>query len=193
MDYNLDFEKLLYYDISSKSCLRWREEKRSGKNYQVIHVEKDAEAGNLVFNINGNPSHIDIRIGKNTYKANRIIWILHNNTLKNNEVIDHLDGNPHNNLIGNLQSKTHAKNMRNCKKFSTNTSGHTGIFWSESQSCKRYKAFYTNLEGKKIVKSFTIFKYTNKENALNEAIKWRKEQIEVLNKNGANYTERHGK
>ena len=36
-------------------------------------------------------------------------------------------------------------------------------------------------------------KYKNKEDALEAAIKWRKEQIEELNKNGANYTERHGK
>lgn len=32
-----------------------------------------------------------------------------------------------------------------------------------------------------------------KEDALEAAIKWQKEQIKELNKNGANYTERHGK
>ena len=193
INYDLNFKDLLYYDPSSKSCLRWKEEKRSGRNYSIIHVEKDSEAGNLVFDKNGNPLYIDIRIGKTTFKAQRIVWLLHDNILNKTEVIDHLDGNPHNNLIENLQAKSYAENSRNRKKASNNTTGYTGIVLSESKYSKRYKASFINLDGNKIVKSFTISKYKNKEDALTHAIQWRTEQLEELNKNGANYTERHGK
>lgn len=193
INYDLNFKDLLYYDPSSKSCLRWKEEKRSGRNYSIIHVEKDSEAGNLVFDKNGNPLYIDIRIGKTTFKAQRIVWLLHDKILNETEVIDHLDGNPHNNLIQNLQAKSYAENSRNRKKASNNTTGYTGIVWSESKYSKRYKASFIDLNGNKIVKSFTVSKYENKEDALKAAIKWRERQIEELNKNGANYTERHGK
>ena len=134
INYDLNFKDLLYYDPSSKSCLRWKEEKRSGRNYSIIHVEKDSEAGNLVFDKNGNPLYIDIRIGKTTFKAQRIVWLLHDNLLNENEVIDHLDGNPHNNLISNLQSKSYAENSRNRKKASNNTTGYTGICWNKTKT-----------------------------------------------------------
>ena len=193
INYDLNFKDLLYYDPSSKSCLRWKEEKRSGRNYSIIHVEKDSEAGNLVFDKNGNPLYIDIRIGKTTFKAQRIVWLLHDNLLNENEVIDHLDGNPHNNLISNLQSKSYAENSRNRKKASNNTTGHTGICWNKTKTSEGYRSRFNDLSGNRISKFFTMSKYKNKEDALEAAIKWRKEQIEELNKNGANYTERHGK
>ena len=191
--FDLNFKDLLYYDPSSKSCLRWKEEKRSGRNYSIIHVEKDSEAGNLVFDKNGNPLYIDIRIGKTTFKAQRIVWLLHDNLLNENEVIDHLDGNPHNNLISNLQSKSYAENSRNRKKASNNTTGHTGICWNKTKTSEGYRSRFNNLSGNRISKFFTLGTYKTKENALEAAIKWRNEQLQELNKNGANYTERHGK
>lgn len=193
INYDLNFKDLLYYDPSSKSCLRWKEEKRSGRNYSIIHVEKDSEAGNLVFDKNGNPLYIDIRIGKTTFKAQRIVWLLHDNLLNENEVIDHLDGNPHNNLISNLQSKSYAENSRNRKKASNNTTGHTGICWNKTKTSEGYRSRFNNLSGNRISKFFTLGIYKTKENALEAAIKWRNEQLQELNKNGANYTERHGK
>ena len=193
INYDLNFKDLLYYDPSSKSCLRWKEEKRSGRNYSIIHVEKDSEAGNLVFDKNGNPLYIDIRIGKTTFKAQRIVWLLHDNLLNENEVIDHLDGNPHNNLISNLQSKSYAENSRNRKKASNNTTGHTGICWNKTKTSEGYRSRFNNLSGNRISKFFTLGTYKTKENALEAAIKWRNESLQELNKNGANYTERHGK
>ena len=193
INYDLNFKDLLYYDPSSKSCLRWKEEKRSGRNYSIIHVEKDSEAGNLVFDKNGNPLYIDIRIGKTTFKAQRIVWLLHDNLLNENEVIDHLDGNPHNNLISNLQSKSYAENSRNRKKASNNTTGYTGICWNKTKTSEGYRSRFNNLSGNRISKFFTLGTYKTKENALEAAIKWRNEQLQELNKNGANYTERHGK
>ena len=193
INYDLNFKDLLYYDPSSKSCLRWKEEKRSGRNYSVVHVEKDSEAGNLVFDKQGNPLYIDIRIGRFTYKAQRIIWLLHGNILNESDVIDHLDGNPHNNLIENLQSKSYAENSRNRKKPSNNTTGYVGITWKKTRSSEGYSSRINDLSGKRISKFFTITTYKTKENALQAAIQWRSEQLEELNKNGANYTERHGK
>ena len=193
INYDLNFKDLLYYDPSSKSCLRWKEEKRSGRHYRIIHVEKNTEDDKIEYDKNGNTLYIDIRIGKTTFKAQRIVWLLHDNLLNENEVIDHLDGNPHNNLISNLQSKSYAENSRNRKKASNNTTGHTGICWNKTKTSEGYRSRFNNLSGNRISKFFTLGTYKTKENALEAAIKWRNEQLQELNKNGANYTERHGK
>jgi hypothetical protein len=48
------------------------------------------------------------------------------------EIVDHIDGNPSNNVWANLREVTHAENMLNMKKHVTNTSGVVGVSWSKS-------------------------------------------------------------
>jgi hypothetical protein len=59
--------------------------------------------------------------------------------------IDHIDGNPMNNLPGNLRAATHAENARNRSKWSGTSSKLKGVYW-----CKRRSKFISQIrfEGK---------------------------------------------
>ena len=48
--------------------------------------------------------------------------------------IDHRDGNPLNNQRHNLRVCSNAENIRNSKRRSTNTSGHTGVWYRKERN-----------------------------------------------------------
>jgi hypothetical protein len=50
------------------------------------------------------------------------------------EVIDHIDGNPLNNVWDNLRTVDQSANMRNQKQHASNTSGVTGVTWDASKN-----------------------------------------------------------
>lgn len=58
--------------------------------------------------------------------AHRVVWAMTNGRWPDME-IDHIDGNIHNNHPDNLREVTSAVNSRNMARFSTNTSGFTGV------------------------------------------------------------------
>lgn len=69
------------------------------------------------------------------YLAHRIIFSLYHGFFP--DIIDHKNGNTNDNSINNLISASHRENLMNCKKFSHNTSGITGVVWvKEKQKWK---------------------------------------------------------
>lgn len=62
---------------------------------------------------------------KNSFTVHRIVWALHHK-IDSSKLIDHIDGNPHNNKISNLREVDFAVNSRNMKKSRANKSGVTG-------------------------------------------------------------------
>ena len=67
-------------------------------------------------------------------------------------VIDHIDGNPKNNISSNLRIVTHQQNLRNSKKATTNQSGTTNIREGKVMECTYYvdgiKTFARRVIGK---------------------------------------------
>lgn len=79
--------------------------------------------------------YCSLQVPKNirlTVPFHHIVWMLHNQTtIPDNLEIDHIDGNRQNNHINNLRLVDRLLNNRNRKKRSDNTSGITGIRWSD--------------------------------------------------------------
>ncbi len=65
--------------------------------------------------------------GQNYY-AHRMVWALHYGVWPS-EMIDHEDGDPGNNRIGNLRDVSNGVNCRNGSLHSNNTSGCPGVSW----------------------------------------------------------------
>jgi hypothetical protein len=124
-------------------------------------------------------------------------WLVHRIILVMKEinilgkVIDHIDGNPFNNKISNLRVTTQMINCQNQRIRITNTSGVAGVSIKVNKQGRTYFGAYWTTNKKRITKYFSIddFGY---EKAFDMACKHRKLMLENLNKDGANYSERHG-
>ena len=66
------------------------------------------------------------------YRVHRLIYLMHHNVLP--KVIDHIDGNPHNNRIENLREASLAQNAWNMKLSKRNKSGVKGVLWDKSKN-----------------------------------------------------------
>jgi hypothetical protein len=71
--------------------------------------------------------HIQIGIDGKLYAAHRLIWAIANGEFPPDE-IDHRDGDPGNNELGNLRCASHAENLRNKKRYSNNSLGLKGVY-----------------------------------------------------------------
>ena len=121
-----------------------------------------------------------------TVQIHRLIWTLINGVIPSGMIVDHIDGNPENNLIENLRLIDVPLNTRNRKMSSRNSTGATGVrFHSNGYECRIVD------NGIIKYKRFGVKKYGNEE-AFRQACEWRSEQIRLLNEQGAGYTERHG-
>jgi len=102
-------------------------------------MKKGWQAG--TFTKNG---HLRTLIKRKPYFVHRIIFMMHHGFVP--EFIDHIDGNPANNLIENLRPATRSQNNLNRGKHKRNTSGYKGVTWVASAG--RYST-RIGLEGKR--------------------------------------------
>jgi len=108
----------------ASDCPGWN--KRYAGKEAFINVSKGERSGYKIGSI-----------FKQRFPAHRIVWLLVNKEWPNG-FIDHIDGNPVNNIPSNLRVVTIAENSRNMKRHSTNTSGYTGVHWDKTK--KRWRA-----------------------------------------------------
>jgi len=88
-------DNLFYYD---DGFLRWKNSKRKDRN------------GSIAGAISGG-NYRQIKIDNKFYYAHRLIWILFNGSISKELEIDHIDSNPTNNKIENLQPLTPKQNQ----------------------------------------------------------------------------------
>jgi hypothetical protein len=182
LDYNR-FNSKFYVDEASPSGLKFKVDVYAGANYCSLSNAKDSIAG--VKSKDGSWSVTD---QNKSVKVHRIIFLLVNGSIDSSKVIDHIDGNPSNNLISNLRQVDHRTNRRNLKLDKRSKTKVTGVSLS---SRGIFRASVINELGVRKEKSFSSSKY-GEEEAFRLACQWRKEQIEQLNADGAGYTDRHG-
>lgn len=169
LNYAKEFlQKYFYIDESSPTGLRWVTE--YGK-YKHKFKRGDVAGGTV-------PRGDYFRVGLNreSYAVHRVIMALLGYDLST-MVVDHKDGNPTNNKLDNLRVVPQSENLKNLSKRDDNSSGHTGINYSEVS--KNWKVnWYEN--GKRFVKCFTVSKYNSKQLALEAAITFRKQVMKDL-------------
>lgn len=108
---------------------------------------------------------------KRTIKIHTLVAKAFCDNPHNYDVVDHIDRNPHNNHYQNLRYCTQSQNLRNQKKKSNNTSGVTGVVFSQKQNS--WNANIVNNNNKRISKSFNCGKYAD---AKQRAVQWRRQK-----------------
>lgn len=185
-DYNQDWTEYFKVDKNSPSGLL-RIKNRVGKSIEGYCV------GSRIFRKNGDAVFWQLNFKNVNYVVHRIIWVLENGSIDPELVIDHLDGNPLNNLVSNLSLKTMMDNSRNQRLRRNNTTGVTGVnLTNKGEHSWYYSAYWQDINGSQNCKHFSIKKF-GEENAKALAVACREQQIKLLILEGANYTERHGK
>ena len=112
-------QKLLSYD-SETGKFRW-------KHSVARWIKPGDEAGTY------GKYAISITIDRKRYVAHRIAWLLQTEKDPAGLLIDHIDGNPHNNAFANLRLATSGQNQCNQKTRNDNTSGLKGVSWSKER------------------------------------------------------------
>jgi hypothetical protein len=79
------------------------------------------------------------------YLAHRVIWAMQTGAWPEAQ-IDHISGVRHDNRWLNLRSVTRAENQKNMQVRSDNTSGYSGIGWSERTRKWRTRIFVDGKE-----------------------------------------------
>lgn len=178
--------EFFYYEEDSPSGLRWKKIYNKGSKVKIGDVVGSNDNG--YWRVHALGSH---------YKAHKIVWALHNNFQNQDDLhIDHIDGNPSNNKIENLRLVPREINARNKPMMKNNTSGIHGVCFQTVRTkagnyIERYVAGWRDLNGRPRTKCFSVNKYGD-ELARFLAEEYRQHQIELLNLQGAGYTDRHG-
>lgn len=188
---DINFADWVYYDPASTTGLRWK------KNYESTRTS-------IVPNRVGNPAGCQYwnkywvsGIKGKYYKNHRIILILNGVDLKPTDFVDHIDGNPANNLLENLRVTDNKTNCQNAKMRSNNKTGVNGVNWIAKLDRKgTYRTHYavatwSTIDCKVRSKCFSV-KKLGVIPAFAEAVKFRQKMLDELISMGAGYTERHG-
>lgn len=186
------FDNIVYYDTSSSTGLRWKITILSHGDKGKVVVREGDEAGSNFKKKDGLPKCSAFVFQGKRYRNHRVIWELLKGPIPEGMVIDHIDGNPWNNHITNLEPKTIKGNSRNTKKSIRNNSGFVGVsIYSTSGSFYSIARWYDENDVPRS-KSFSHKRY-GEQLATKLAVEYRAKMISELNQQGAGYTARHGK
>lgn len=92
---------------------------------------------------------------------------------------------------GNIRWETEDQQQRNRKKQDNNTTGLGGVYRTYCRGILHFVADWRELKGKRKTKMFSTRKY-GEEGALLLAKEYRLKMIELLNQQGAGYSDKHG-
>ena len=175
------FEDFLYYDLTSKTGLRWK-----------VKRNNSTLAGDEAGVLDNTTGYYRVGFNNKLYYCHRVIWIINNGDIEDGYTVDHIDGNKLNNDINNIRVITQGLNLRNRKINTSSKSGVTGVYFDKYSIKPAWVAHWYELDGKRKSKRFGVKVYGD-ENAFILAWEYRKKMIKLLNDNGAGYTDRHGK
>lgn len=179
LDYNLiKWAEYFTYDLESPSGLYW--------------INTCKIAGTRSKQNKNNYSTWSVKLFGVSYLVHRIIWVMLKGSISKELVLDHLDGVSTNNNINNLAEKLQKSNTQNRGKQLSNSSGFTGVALKVTKDNFRYwRARWVSSTGVQKEKYFSVTKI-GEAGAIRQAIDYRELMLRSLNREGAEYTERHG-
>ena len=181
----MKWHEYFYYDPSSKTGLRNKEDRYGGWNNSVIIAERDAEAGSF------RAGYARVSVNSTDYPAHRVIYEMFHGTIPDGMLIDHINGNKRDNRIENLRLATSGLNAKNRPMQRNNLTGVTGVSLHKAKGHTYWRAQWKGVDGKVKVKGFSVTAHGSEE-AFELACKARDGALAALNTAGAGYTERHG-
>jgi hypothetical protein len=96
-----------------------------------------ASTGKAACVIKGADGHLFTVCKKRTVYVHRAVWILTYGAIPDGIEIDHVNGNPEDNRIGNLRPCTRSQNCQNMKIRKDSTSGVKGVFYDKANDMWR--------------------------------------------------------
>jgi len=182
-DYNsTPWKDLVYYDETSPTFLRWKVENRTGRYSHIILNKEGSQAGHIA-----KDGYVKVKCAGIQYMGHRVVCILENILIEDNDLVDHIDGNRSNNKTTNLRIVTHKTNLRNAGIGSQNKTGVLGVCFDKSKN--RYLATWRDQAGKHKYKGFSL--NLLKEDAFRLACEYRLKMLMDMNASGAGYSDRH--
>lgn len=141
----------VYYDPTSPTFLRWKTDR--GNWLYKAHTPAGSKSS-----FHG---YVFVQLNSKIYRVHRIVWALHNGEIPDGYVINHIDSDPSNNAIENLEAVPHKENMRKTKRHSnnyvsSNSCGVTGVRYKKDKDC--FEAYWC-LKLKQYSKTFSVSKY----------------------------------
>jgi len=109
------------------------------------HLEYNPETGEISWKVargnracgykvvSGSDGYLTVKVGKRTYKAHRVAWLLHYGNWPEG-CIDHINLDRSDNRITNLRDSTRRENNSNVGLRVDNKSGVKGVSWKASHS-----------------------------------------------------------
>jgi len=106
-------------------------EYRDGDLIRKITTSNNAKAGQTVGCLASN-GYLVVRINNVLHYVHRLVFFMHHGFFP--AYVDHIDGNPANNRIGNLRQSTNQQNSCNQRIKKANKSGFKNVSWSKEKN-----------------------------------------------------------
>jgi len=148
--------------------LKWfkGEKQHCCDSWNTRHASK--VAGGVFTKSHNGKSYLQISIFDTNMSLHRLAWFYVNGVYPDH--VDHINGDGTDNRWCNLREATASQNSRNMKLSSLNTSGVTGVSWSES---RQKWASSINVKGKRV--------FLGRFSDLDDAVNARKEAEKLYN------------
>lgn len=125
----------LAYDPDTGALTRLKRPREHFSTAQGWKVANSRFAGTVIATDNGE-GYLQVMIDGTRYLAHRLAYALHHGIELADlpSMLDHRNGDPSDNRIGNLRPATTVENARNARMPSTNKSGLKGACWCKRRS-----------------------------------------------------------